>query len=114
MLIGELSKALGIPSSTIRYYEKINLIPKMRANNGYRNYPDEIVHLLKLIIQAKELGFTLSEIKELSSLIQDLGQERGKIRLKLEDKLHDLENRIKELRTFKKNISALLNAKCPL
>jgi len=114
MLVGELSKKLGIPSSTIRYYEKIDLIPKIRDNNGYRNYPEEVVDLLRLVITAKELGFTLSEIKEFSSLIQELGQDRGRIRKKLELKIEDIEAKIKELRQFKKNISKLLTAKCPL
>jgi DNA-binding transcriptional MerR regulator len=114
MLIGELSSRVGIPSSTIRYYEKMKLIPKVRDSNGYRNYPDDIVNLLKLIIKAKDLGFTLTEIREFASLLQELGQNKGNIRKKLELKIDDLDQRINELKKFKKNVKKLLNAKCPL
>lgn len=114
MLIGEVSKKVGVAASTIRYYEKISLIPKVRNNSGYREYPSEIIELLGLIVKAKELGFSLNEIKEFSFLLQELGQDSGRIRSRLEDKIIDLEEKIKELRKFKNNVKALLNAKCPL
>lgn len=114
MLIGELSKRVGVPTSTIRYYEKMRLIPRVRDKNGYRKYPEEVVSLLELIIKAKSLGFTLSEIREFSTLLQELGLNKGNIRKKLESKVDDLDNRIKELKMFKKNINQLLKARCPL
>lgn len=114
MLIGEVSKKLEIPTSTIRYYEKIGLLPVVKNHNGYRDYPNEILNLLSLIIQAKELGFTLKEIKNFSHLFQELGNDNGKIRKKLELKIIDLDERVKELNKFKNSIKKLLDAKCPL
>ena len=114
MLIGEVSKILSIPTSTIRYYEKIGLLPFIRNQNGYRDYPHEILNLLSLVMKAKELGFTLKEIKEFSHLFQELGRGKGKIRKRLEVKIIDLDERIKELNKFKNNIKKLLDEKCPL
>jgi len=114
MLIGEVSKKVGIPASTIRYYEKIKLLPMVRNHNGYRDYPEEVVELIALVIRAKSLGFTLNEIKEFSSLLQELGQDKGRVRNRLEEKVRDINEKINEFKKFKKNIEKLLNAKCPL
>lgn len=69
MLIGQLSKRSGFSRDTIRYYEKIGLIvlPKQprRNSNNYKDYPEEVLLVLKTIRKYKELGFTLEEIREL-------------------------------------------------
>ncbi|HEY9178592.1 MAG TPA: MerR family transcriptional regulator, partial [Flavipsychrobacter sp.] len=69
MLIGQLSKRSGFSRDTIRYYEKIGLIvlpkqPRQNSNN-YKDYPEEVLLVLKTIRKYKELGFTLEEIREL-------------------------------------------------
>lgn len=68
MLIGQLSKLTGFSRDTIRYYEKIGLIElprRRRADNNYKDYPEEVAHTLLAIRKYKELGFTLEEIREL-------------------------------------------------
>jgi len=68
MLIGELSRRTGFSKDTIRYYEKIALIvlPRKRyTDRKYKNYPEELVQVLRVIRKYKELGFTLEEIREL-------------------------------------------------
>ena len=69
MLIGELSKSCECPAETIRYYEKIGLLPPTRRRaNGYRNYDDLHESYLRFIIRAKRLGFTQDEIRQLAKL----------------------------------------------
>ena len=68
MLISELAKASGFSKDTIRFYEKIGLIelPRhARRENNYKDYPDEILQILKSIRNLKNLGFTLEEIREI-------------------------------------------------
>lgn len=68
MLIGQLSKRSGFSKDTIRYYEKIGLIalPKKKlTDRSYKDYPEELVHVLHAIRKYKQLGFTLEEIREL-------------------------------------------------
>jgi len=69
MTVGELAQQVGISKVAIRYYERCGLIPKVvRANSGYRLYPDTVVGRIQFIINAKSVGFTLEEIKELLAL----------------------------------------------
>lgn len=67
MLISELSKKTGLTKDTIRFYEKLGLIGACDRQAGTRVYKDfstEMAERLLLIKQAKNLGFTLSEIKQ--------------------------------------------------
>ena len=64
--IGELSKRTGILSTTIRYYEQINLLPQpKRAESGYRIYDEADVERLQFIKRARALDFALDEIAEI-------------------------------------------------
>ena len=65
MRIGEIAKAAGVSTSRIRFYEREGIIPPGdRAANGYRDYPPDLVALLRFIEQAQGLGFTLREIAD--------------------------------------------------
>jgi DNA-binding transcriptional MerR regulator len=64
MKIGELAAAAGVSTSQIRFYEKQGLVPStIRLENGYRDYPEDMISRLRTITMSKALGFTLSEIK---------------------------------------------------
>lgn len=63
MKIGEIAKAAGVTTSRIRFYEARGIIaPADRGPNGYRDYPEALIALLRFIEQAQGLGFTLREI----------------------------------------------------
>ncbi|MFU2164900.1 MerR family transcriptional regulator [Streptococcus pluranimalium] len=63
MTIKELAKATGLPVSTIRYYERRGFLPEPdRLPNNYRNYSDQIVKTLHLILYFSGLGLTLEQI----------------------------------------------------
>jgi MerR family copper efflux transcriptional regulator len=68
MLIGELSQKTGLSKDTIRFYEQIGLITagdRQAGTRVYKEFSTETVERLVMINQGKELGFTLSEIKQL-------------------------------------------------
>ena len=76
MRIGELAKQVGISTQTLRFYEKQGLLGTsqgLRSESNYRVYDDASIKRLEIINQAKELGFSLSEILALSRL-WDSGQ----------------------------------------
>lgn len=73
--IGEAARALGIPASTIRYYEKNGLLPHIgRTEGGIRNFTDADLDLLRLIGHLKMSGMSLHEIREFVRL-SEMGDE---------------------------------------
>jgi MerR family transcriptional regulator, mercuric resistance operon regulatory protein len=69
--IGELSRQTGVNIETIRYYEKIGLLPPpLRTEGGHRLYPDRHLKRLTFIRRGRELGFTLDKICNLLGLVE--------------------------------------------
>ena len=69
MNIGQLARQAGVPIDTIRYYERERVLPlPLRGANGYRRYGPEDARRLNFVRRAKDLGFTLDEIRGLLAL----------------------------------------------
>lgn len=102
MKIGELAKRCGVSIDTVRYYEKQSLLfPSSRSESGYRLFSQEAVERLNFVLRAKALGFTLSEIKELLAInVSPENYECSEVKQLAEDKLQDIEAKIKELETI--------------
>ena len=65
MKISELAEQAGVPPSTVRYYERIGLMPSPpRTGSGYRDYDDEAAARLTFVARAKRIGLTLDQIAE--------------------------------------------------
>lgn len=109
--VGEIAEIVGVNVETLRYYEKIKLMPnpKRKEFSSYRIYDDNDLARLKFIKRAKELGFTLKEIKELLDLKIESTATCGDIKHLAEHKLTDIENRIKDLLKIKKVLTKLVH-----
>jgi MerR family mercuric resistance operon transcriptional regulator len=69
--IAALAKASGVHLETVRYYERVGLMPEPeRAANGYRNYGHEHVKRLSFIRRAREIGFSIGAIRDLLALAE--------------------------------------------
>jgi MerR family copper efflux transcriptional regulator len=111
MTIGRLAKQAGVNIDTIRYYERNGLIPEpTRRLSGYREYGPTDVARLRFILRAKELGFTLAEISELLSLSAD--RDVSGVKRRAEDRLQQVEHKIKELQRVRRGLKTLIDA-CP-
>jgi MerR family redox-sensitive transcriptional activator SoxR len=64
-LISEVAKQVGLQPSAIRYYEQIGLLPRAERTNGRRRYDSATLYRLAIIQRARQLGFTLEEIRQL-------------------------------------------------
>jgi DNA-binding transcriptional MerR regulator len=74
MRIGELAAVAGVPTKTIRYYEKIGVLaPPSRTASGYRAYDHTVVDRLQFIRAAQAVGLTLGEIRSIIAL-RDRGE----------------------------------------
>jgi MerR family Zn(II)-responsive transcriptional regulator of zntA len=114
MRIGELSKNTGFKVETLRYYEKLNLLaPTSRTESGYREYNDESLKQLMFIKQAKYVGFSLSEISELLTLRVERDQHScGDVKTIAEQKIEQIDNKIKELDKMRKALHKITDACC--
>jgi MerR family redox-sensitive transcriptional activator SoxR len=63
--IGEIADMAGIPASTIRYYERIGILPAPRRSSGQRRYARDVLPVLAIIQLAKDANFSLPEIHDL-------------------------------------------------
>lgn len=72
--IGKVARMSGVGIETIRFYEREGLIPEPpRRDSGYRQYPPATIERVHFVKRAKDLGFTLAEIKELLNLSVNQG-----------------------------------------
>ena len=111
--IGAVAHRAGVGIDTIRYYEREGLLPEPRRRaSGYRDYGPDVVERLRFIRRAKDLGFTLEEIRELLALSTD--RERGvkTVKQRAEARLGEVEQRIRELQRMKRGLRQLIDA-CP-
>jgi len=109
MRIGEVSRQSGVGIETIRYYEKEGLLAApARRPSGYRQFDKSVVARLQFIRRAKELGFTLAEIRELLGLWFDTTTKCEHVRQRAERKIDDLEDRIRSLQKMKRSLKKIV------
>src|SRR5437870_656713 len=103
MQIGSLAKASGVSVQTVRYYERYGLLPKAKRRPSlYRVYTDEHLHRLRFILHAKNLGFTLDEIKEILDLSQRQQCPCGRVLHMAEQRLAAVSRQIEQLQLLKR------------
>lgn len=111
LTIGKVARSAGLAIDTVRYYERERLIEKpARSASGYRHYSPDVIARLRFIRQAKELGFSLKEIKELLSLRVAPGKSCADVRARAEAKIADVEQRIAQLDRMKSALAKLATA----
>lgn len=109
--IGEVAGKAGVNIQTLRYYERRGLIEAPeRTASGYREYPSETVRLIRFIKRAQDLGFTLKEIAELSSLRDGGGKRRNEVRALAEAKMRDIDQKLARLQAMRSALYGLLEA----
>lgn len=108
MTIGTLAEHLGVNPRTIRYYERVGLIPPARrSEGGYRLYAPADEERIRFIKSAQRLGLTLGEVKETLAF-----RERGERPCRyvaglIEERLGEINQRLRELRAFKRDLAQL-------
>jgi MerR family copper efflux transcriptional regulator len=108
MNIGDAAKQTDISAKMIRHYESIGLLPEsMRTDAGYRIYRDKDLYVLRFIKRARNLGFSMEQIKELLSLWQDQGRASADVKVIAERHVAELQQRITELTEMRDTLSHL-------
>jgi len=106
--VGQVARRSGVGIETVRFYERQGLLdePERRAS-GYRQYGDDDVAVLRFIRRAKQLGFTLKEIKGLLALRLDGSATRSDVRAQAIAKIADIGAKIRDLQRMQDALSVL-------
>lgn len=108
MNISEAAAHSGVRAKTIRYYEEIGLIEKpLRADNGYRDYDDDDIHILRFIQRARSLGFSVQDCRQLLALYKDPGRASADVKAMAEMRIAEIDQKLKELTSMRTTLSHL-------
>jgi MerR family transcriptional regulator, mercuric resistance operon regulatory protein len=119
---GSLAKRSDVNSETIRYYEKIGLMPEpMRSAGGHRLYNDTHLKRLLFVKRCRELGFTLEEIRGLLDLVDGGDYTCAEVRDRTSVHLEDVKQKIRDLQKMQRTLKIMVSQcdgglvpKCPI
>lgn len=113
MRIGEVAERLGMPASTIRYYERAGLLARPRRVSGRRAFDADAVVTLRFIKLAQSAGFTIAEMKALLRNYDQNADPSSMWHALALAKREQVTARINELRHMEQVLDALLGCTCP-
>ncbi len=110
--IGQAAAALGLGIDTLRYYERIGLLPGIARDPGGRRLYDEAdLARLRFILRAKRMGFSLNEIASLLEFRSTPVAAKAEVRALTERKLAEIETHLREVESLRDELRRLL-ARC--
>ncbi|HEX9771169.1 MAG TPA: Cu(I)-responsive transcriptional regulator [Kiloniellales bacterium] len=110
MRINEASSRSRLPAKTIRYYEDAGLLaPASRRANGYRDYSESDVHLLRFVQRARSLGFTVQDCRELLSLYGDKRRSSRNVKAVAMRRVGEIERKLAELASLRDVLMELID-----
>lgn len=111
MNIGEAAAASGVSAKMIRYYESILLLPAAgRRDSGYRDYGEEDVHRLSFVRRARDLGFSIEQIRSLLALWTDTGRSNADVRAIARTHLREMEEQARKLAAMIGTLKTLIGS----
>ncbi|MFD0846926.1 MerR family transcriptional regulator [Sphingosinicella xenopeptidilytica] len=111
--IGALGRATGTNVETVRYYERIGLLSKPpRTDGNYRAYGAPDLNRLSFIRRARDLGFSLDQVRALLELSDDKARDCATVDDLARDHLAEVERKIADLEALKAALSDLIASCC--
>lgn len=111
LTISEVARQLRLRPSAIRYYERIGLLPPAHRLNGQRRYDSRVLYRLAIIQRARQLGFTLDEIRYLFFGFRDVTRPSERWRTLSQRKLTELDDLMDGIKTVRGVLKQLMT-KC--
>lgn len=113
LTVGNLAKRAEVNVETIRYYERLGLLPSPpRTEAGYRLFSEDSVLRLQFIQRAQDLGFSLKEIRNLLDLRLRPGACCADVREQAETKIAEIDRKLRSLRAMRSALVRLVEACC--
>ena len=111
LTIGELGKATDTKVETVRYYERIGLLPKpARTAGNYRAYGAAELGRLSFIRRARDLGFPLDQVRALLDLSDDRTRDCATVDALANEHLREVDRKIADLTALRRELDALLTS----
>lgn len=111
MQIGEAAKLTGVTAKMIRHYEAIGLVPQAdRRDSNYRDYGHDDLHRLGFIRRARDLGFSMDQIRDLLRLWGDDHRSNADVRTLTKAHIRELDDKIAKLQEMRATLDALVAA----
>jgi MerR family redox-sensitive transcriptional activator SoxR len=113
LTISQVAQQAGFQPSAIRYYERIGLLPRAERTSGQRRYDNTVLYRLALIQRARQLGFTLTEIRELFFGFREVASASARGRKLSRKKLVELHELMVSIQTMRRLLKSLArNCRC--
>lgn len=107
--IGQLAREAAVPTSTVRYYERVGLLqPDGRSSGNYRVYSAGALERLRFIRAAQATGFTLDDVTALLRFRDGTTAPCNEVQTLIEERLVDTEQRLHDLQHVQKVLKASL------
>ena len=107
--IGALSRATGTKVETIRWYERVGLLPApARSAGNYRTYGEAHLGRLSFIRRARDLGFSLDQIRTLLDLAEDRERSCDAVDVIASEHLEDVDRKIADLQALRRELDSLI------
>lgn len=108
--IGDLAKATSTKVETIRYYERIGLLPvPMRTAGNYRSYSNAHFGRLSFIRRARDLGFSIEQVRELLGLSDQRDRSCEAVDAIAREHLAEVERKIADLQALRRELSTIID-----
>lgn len=113
LTISQVARQIGLRPSAIRYYERIGLLPRPQRLSGQRRYDATVLYRLAIIQRARQLGFTLGEIRHLFFGFRDVTQASERWRMLSQRKLRELDRLMEGIKAVQGLLRKLMsNCRC--
>ena len=106
--IGELAKATGVSTDTLRHYERKGVLYSERAGNRYRQYPEDALERVRMVRQGLAIGFTLDELRSIFRVFDRGGAPCHEVRSLAVNKLAQIETHLEEVVALRDDLKAAL------
>jgi MerR family transcriptional regulator, redox-sensitive transcriptional activator SoxR len=113
LLISEVARQIGLKASAIRYYEQIGVLPPPRRDSGQRRYDQTVLYRLAIVQRARQMGFTLDEIRRLFFGFRKAVPASERWQKLSQKKLEDLEAMALQIKEMQRLLQSMMeNCRC--
>ena len=120
MQVQDLARELGVTTDTVRYYSRVGLLePAKNPENGYKVFGEQDRHRMRFILSARQLGFSVTDIRQILQHADKGESPCGLVRKLIEDRLEEVNRRFDDISRLKHRMEAAVETwsgeedKCP-